>query len=456
MAQKLNVNALLHQAGYGARKDFGAIAKWAAAQNYQNFEKLVIGVKAQFGEAMTVIPLRDEPVPFQKFLPDELPVDSGAMDQMKKAMRLPVAAGGALMPDCHQGYALPIGGVAALDGAISPGFVGFDIGCRMHLSAFNPAVLSPDVLDDRRSREGLMDHLINSTSFGLGSVAGTVDHPVMHDPLWAQIRTLKDLKAIAREQLGSQGAGNHFADLVVAEMLVDHPVLGKAGTRFVALMTHSGSRKAGNLLGRHYANLADAESRSAGYKVEKDYGFLLLDSEAGQEYFKVMTLMGSYAQANHQIVHARFTENAGLKTGILAEFENHHNFAWLENGLVVHRKGATPAGKGIPGIIPGSSGAASYLVEGLGNPDSFNSASHGAGRPHSRSQAKRLYDEAEFKKRMKSLGISYYGIAPDETFAAYKDIDIVMGAQQNLVRPIARMLPRVVVMGGNMQSDDGD
>ena len=456
MSKKLNINGLLHGAGYGARKNFGEIAKWAASQKFENAEKMFAGVKAQFGEAITIIPMREEPAPFKMFLPPELPVDSGAVDQMKKAMKLPVAVGGALMPDAHLGYALPIGGVATLDGAISPGFVGFDIGCRMHLTAFSPAALPPEDLNDRKVREGLMESLLKSTSFGLGSVAGTVDHPVMHDPLWEQISSLKSLKATAREQLGSQGSGNHFADLMVAELLIDHPTLGKAGTRFVTLVTHSGSRKPGNLLGRHYANLADAESKAAGYKVEKDYGFLLLSTEPGQEYWQVMNLMGSYAQANHQIVHARFAESTGLQKYVLAEFENHHNFAWLEDGLVVHRKGATPAGKGVMGIIPGSSGTPSYLVEGLGNPDSFNSASHGAGRPYSRSQAKRLYDESAFKKRMKENGISYFGIATDETFAAYKDIDIVMSAQQNLVRPIARMLPRVVVMGGNTQSDDGD
>ena len=148
MSKKLNINGLLHGAGYGARKNFGEIAKWAASQKFENAEKMFAGVKAQFGEAVTIIPMREEPVPFKMFLPPELPVDSGAVDQMKKAMKLPVAVGGALMPDAHLGYALPIGGVATLDVAISPGFVGFDIGCRMHLTAFSPAALPPEDLND--------------------------------------------------------------------------------------------------------------------------------------------------------------------------------------------------------------------------------------------------------------------------------------------------------------------
>ena len=139
----------------------------------------------------------------------------------------------------------------------------------------------------------------------------------------------------------------------------------------------------------------------------------------------------------------------------MARWENHHNFAFLEDGLVVHRKGATPAEAGRIGIIPGSSGTASYLVEGLGNPDSLNSSSHGAGRPRSRSASRQQHNPRAFQAHMAANDILSFGVEADETFMAYKDIEHVMALQEgSLVRTAARLLPSVVIMGG--RSDDGD
>jgi tRNA-splicing ligase RtcB len=166
-----------------------------------------------------------------------------------------------------------------------------------------------------------------------------------------------------------------------------------------------------------------------------------------------MELMGRYAQANHHLIHRHFLRRTGLQA--LAFVENHHNFAWRQDdGTVVHRKGATPAEQGRPGIVPGSSGTASYLVEGKANPRALDSAPHGAGRPFSRSEAVRRHDAAAVEAWMAQQDIATIGLAPDETFRAYKDIEAVIAASGELVEVVARMRPVAVVMGG--ASDDGD
>jgi tRNA-splicing ligase RtcB len=170
--------------------------------------------------------------------------------------------------------------------------------------------------------------------------------------------------------------------------------------------------------------------------------------------------MGEYASANHELIHKHFAKEAGLE--ILGEYENHHNFAWEkvdENGrrIIIHRKGATPAEEGIVGVIPGSMGTPSYLVEGLGNNKSLWSSSHGAGRISSRRQAKKNHDEAAYQKFLKEKDILTIGVARDETYQCYKNIGRVMDLQEDeLVESAAVMHPRVVVMGGGRKSDDGD
>jgi tRNA-splicing ligase RtcB len=288
--------------------------------------------------------------------------------------------------------------------------------------------------------------MLKATSFGVGSVTHGVDHAVLDSPAWRESRYLKGLKDLAASQIGSSGAGNHFADIVLGQ-----PV---EGAPFIGLLTHSGSRGAGNKIGHYFSALADKVAADH-YKFPAGYGWFALDSGPGQEYKLAMELMGEYALANHQIIHQRFLKASGL--GRKQVIWNKHNFAWVdEHKRVYHRKGATPAEAGQPGIIPGSSGSESYLVTGKGNPESWYSASHGAGRPYSRSEAKRRYDAHAFSGHMQQRGITYYGVAPDETVAAYKDINRVMAAQSDLVDITAVMHPKVVVMGGSLHSDDGD
>jgi tRNA-splicing ligase RtcB len=375
-----------------------------------------------------------------------MPPDGNAIDQLKTALSLPVAVGGAGMPDLHKGYSLPIGGVVVLDGAISPAFVGYDISCMMRLTILDSGSIQPEDLEKEKVRQKFMSWVLESTSFGLGSTTQGEDHAVMSDPLWRESRVLKGLRDLAAAQLGSSGAGNHFADIVAGERT--------DGSTFIGLLTHSGSRGAGNKLAQHFTVQAD-RAAAARYRFPSGYGWFDLKSEQGQEYLKAMDLMGAYAQANHEIIHQRFVEVSGL--GVQGMHMNKHNFAWVdENGLVYHRKGATPAYAGQMGIIPGSSGSPSYLVVGKGNAEAWYSASHGAGRPYSRSEAKRRFNAADFEKHMRKNGITYHGVAPDETIAAYKDIHKVIAAQADLIEVAAVMTPRVVVMGGHLRSDDGD
>jgi tRNA-splicing ligase RtcB len=444
----MDINAILIRHGYNSRADFSAVVKWAAAQRpgFRTEAELLAAVRQQFGAVGQKIDMRERPAPYRLWLHPSMPPDGNAIDQLKTALSLPVAVGGAGMPDLHKGYSLPIGGVVVLDGAISPAFVGYDISCMMRLTILDSGSIQPEDLEKEKVRQKFMSWVLESTSFGLGSTTQGEDHAVMSDPLWRESRVLKGLRDLAAAQLGSSGAGNHFADIVAGERT--------DGSTFIGLLTHSGSRGAGNKLAQHFTVQAD-RAAAARYRFPSGYGWFDLKSEQGQEYLKAMDLMGAYAQANHEIIHQRFVEVSGL--GVQGMHMNKHNFAWVdENGLVYHRKGATPAYAGQMGIIPGSSGSPSYLVVGKGNAEAWYSASHGAGRPYSRSEAKRRFNAADFEKHMRKNGITYHGVAPDETIAAYKDIHKVIAAQADLIEVAAVMTPRVVVMGGHLRSDDGD
>ncbi len=376
-------------------------------------------------------------------------IEYGAIDQMNKAMALPMAKSGALMPDAHVGYGMPIGGVVNLYNAISPGFVGYDIACRVSVTILD---ITPQDFMNRRA--DLARDMRTVSSFGIGSGfedGKRKDHQVMDDPLWKE-KPLKELHQLAHQQLGSSGGGNHFFDALIGHSLTecDFPTVDG---KFVAIMTHSGSRGTGHKLATYFINLAEQETKTSGVRFERGYEWLELDGQAGQDYLRAMNLMGRYAQANHHLIHSKFLKITGLKE--VAFYENHHNFAWTcDNGDVIHRKGATPAALNQIGIIPGSSGTESYLVKGLGNKLALESSSHGAGRPFSRSEAKRRYDKNLVESVMVEKDVLSFGVDKDEAFTAYKDINVVMELQKDLVIPFAKMFPKIVIMGG--RADDGD
>ena len=213
------------------------------------------------------------------------------------------------------------------------------------------------------------------------------------------------------------------------------------------MLSHSGSRGLGANIARHYTKLAMEQCLLP--KVAKHLAWLSLDSEEGMEYWLAMNLAGDYASACHHHIHRRMSRSLGLQP--LAMVENHHNFAWKERQadgreLIVHRKGATPAQKGVLGIIPGSMTAPGYIVRGKGHPESLRSASHGAGRKMSRTKARQTIQAKELKRYLKDQGVTLIGGGLDEAPMAYKDIREVMAAQAALVDVVGTFLPRIVRM----------
>lgn len=345
----------------------------------------------------------------------------------------------ALMPDFHLGYNVSIGTVVALENAVAPSFVGVDIACRMRMSIFDVG-MSP-VLYLLGYHDELKEALLLSTKFGVGAeYEYKLNHPVMDHPTWDTIPKAKALKDKAWGQLGTSGSGNHFAEWGVLTLPV--PDLGLKAGQYLAFLTHSGSRGAGNVLATYYSKAAQQA------QGDKELTWVSLDTELGQEYWAVMQLMGMYAAANHELIHKSIKEY--IATDPVVEIENHHNFAWKENhfgkDVIVHRKGATPASKGTLGIIPGSMATPGFVVRGLGNVDSMDSASHGAGRAMSRKATKKNYTWEDGLKVLKEKGVELISSGLDEIPQGYKDIHSVMDAQKDLVDIVAQFDPKMVKM----------
>lgn len=395
--------------------------------------------------------LRSEALPFRVWGKEH--IDKAALDQMEAAMRLPVAVAGALMPDAHVGYGLPIGGVLATVGVVIPYAVGVDIACRMRMTIFAE---KPQVIDQRSSQ--LKKALVEHTRFGAGAAwerQKRAEHEVMDDPAWEVVPLLRSLKDTAYEQLGTSGAGNHFVEWGVLRLQREDPQLGLPAGSYLALLSHSGSRAVGYKIANHFSELAMHQHKSLDRQL-KYLAWLSLDSAEGMEYWLAMQLAGRYASANHQVIHQRLAKALGLEPQ--AVVENHHNFAWRERlpapsgfadperEVIVHRKGATPAGKGILGIIPGSMADAGYVVRGRGAVEALRSAAHGAGRVLSRKAAKKGVTRAALEQYLKERGVVLIGGDLDEAPQAYKPIDAVMAAQADLVEVVGRFEPRIVRM----------
>jgi tRNA-splicing ligase RtcB len=381
-------------------------------------------------------------------------LESDALQQMKNACKLPVAVSGALMPDAHVGYGLPIGGVLATQDAVIPYAVGVDIACRMKMTVLDLPVTA---LADRQSR--LSQALERETRFGMGATFRSPhEHGVM-DRNWGVTAVTSKMKDRAWSQLGTSGSGNHFVEF--GQLTVTDDAVGLAKGTYLALLSHSGSRGAGAQVAQHYSRLA----RDLHPELPKELlnlAWLDLSTEAGQEYWGAMELMGLYAAANHELIHASIARALGVD--VMLDIENHHNFAWRERHglpdgseaeLVVHRKGATPAGAGVLGIIPGSMGTPGYVVRGKGQASSLNSAAHGAGRRMSRTKAKELFTWEQAEQFLKQRGVTLLSAGLDEVPMAYKNIDEVMAAQSDLVESLARFEPRLVKMApGNEPAED--
>jgi len=389
------------------------------------------------GESRKGFAPRAQPAPYRVWGEE---IDAASIRQMENACELPVTVRGALMPDAHVGYGLPIGGVLATRDAVIPYAVGVDIACRMKMT-----VLDLPVSALKGQRERLVKALEGETRFGVGATfQKRREHPVM-DEDWSITPMIAHLKEKAWAQLGTSGSGNHFVEYGTLE--VHSPDLGLEPGTYLALLSHSGSRGSGAAIAAHYSRLA-MELRPELPRHLQHLAWLDLDSEPGREYWAAMELMGRYAAANHACIHRHVSRALGAR--VLADWENHHNYAWKEihdgETVVVHRKGATPAGEGAIGIIPGSMASPAYVVRGTGDPASLNSASHGAGRRMSRKQAKESFTGSQLRKYLAERGVELLSAGLDEAPMAYKEIDAVMAAQGDLVTPLARFDPKLVKM----------
>lgn len=395
--------------------------------------------------------IRQEPIPYNTWGEDFEPI---TMQQMDNAAHLPISRAGALMPDGHPGYGLPIGGVLATQNSVIPYGVGMDIACRLRLSIFNEG---PEALTAQRDR--FRKALIFNTRFGLGKRDGEWDrhqrrsHPVLDDPRWDEVPFLQHYHDLAVRQLGTSGTSNHFAEWAALTALEDVPPLGlHAGDVRLCFVTHSGSRGLGANIAREYTRIA----KSVHPDLPKQYqelAWLDLSTGAGQEYWLAMQLAGQFASANHQTIHQTVIAAAGLE--VAAFVENHHNFAWQEEHqdqtLIVHRKGATPAGKDVLGVVPGTMADLGYIVVGLGNEASLNSSSHGAGRPRSRTASKQMITRHQRDAYLRQRGVELLNpeAGVDEAPQAYKNPAQVMAQQAELARPVATFMPLMVMMASD-------
>lgn len=351
----------------------------------------------------------------------------------------------ALMPDCHLGLGMPIGGVIACDDALIPHAVGVDIGCGMAaLQTYLPA----ESLKKNQIRS-VLNKLKEKIPLGFKSHK----NPQSWDGFSKapDIPLIKKLQKDAARQLGTLGGGNHFIEIQEAD------------DGFIWLMIHTGSRNFGYKIAEYYHKKAENFCRenylSYPGSGAESLAYLPFSSEEGKEYFAAMKFAMKFAQENRRRIMEIFSmiieKNCACSFG--EEINIHHNFAAQESHfgkkLFVHRKGATEAFPGQKGIIPGSMGSKSFITEGLGNQQSFKSCSHGAGRIMSRSQFNRTYSEEECNKQIKN--IEFNGWLQDrkgnpdlsEAPAAYKDIDEVMTAQRDLVRPLVSLKPLGVLKG---------
>lgn len=385
--------------------------------------------------------LNNSPLPYTIFGADN--IDSFAISQMEMAMKLPITVSGALMPDGCAGYGLPIGGVlATTDDVVIPYAVGKDIGCRISLTILDACA---DYLDKYNDRA--VEALDAYTAFGLDGVVPFKQYnPLFDKSEFREIHILKKIREKAMRQLGSSGKGNHFVDICEVKLKPNNAIELPEGN-YLAILSHSGSRGLGADIADYYTTIAKETChlpRQAG-----PFAWLSLNSEAGQEYWRCMQIAGEYSAVNHECIHYNVAK--GLRLKPLTNISNHHNFAWRETlpdgrRVIIHRKGATPAHQGELGIIPGSMATPGYIVSGKGNYESLFSASHGAGRTMSREEARNSISRYGMRKYLAEKDITLIGGTTEEAPQAYKDIELVMQSQRELIDIEGKVIPRIVKM----------
>ncbi len=366
--------------------------------------------------------------------------EKGAIDQAINLSKLPfIFKQVCLMPDTHQGYGMPIGGVIALDKVIIPNAVGVDIGCGMVALKTTAKEITTEQIKDIFSELRKRIPLGFNRNDKQQSWSGFDEAPSI--PI-----IMQEINS-ARKQLGTLGGGNHFIEIQ------------KGDDGYIWLMIHSGSRNIGFKIANEYNRIAQSLCRKWHASIPKFNGsdglaFFPIDTQEGQDYMKAMNFALSFALENRRRMMMAFFEEVRkvLDCKPDTHINIHHNYANWENhfgkNVIVHRKGATSAKKDQLGIIPGSQGTSSYIVKGKGNRESFESCSHGAGRTMSRSKAKKELNLEQEIKKLDDLGVvhSIRQIKDlDEASSAYKDINIVIKEQEDLVDVVVKLQPLGVI-----------
>ncbi len=365
-------------------------------------------------------------------------IEDNAMRQIENLSKLPFAFHHiAIMPDCHSGYGMPIGGVLATNGVIIPNAVGVDIGCGMSATRYS-----------------LNDISIENLKLIMGKIREKIPVGFNHrkDKNMELMPNLEYGNIINKQyesackQLGTLGGGNHFIEIQ------------KGSDNFIWIMIHSGSRNLGKQVCDYYNQVAEDRNKEwySSVDIKQELAFLPIHSIEAKEYKKEMDYCLAFAKANRDLMMRDINDIMYLVVSAEPrEYINiHHNYATWENhfdrNVIVHRKGATSAKFGEYGIIPGSQGTKSYIVKGKGNPDSFMSCSHGAGRKMGRKQAERELNLEEEIKKLDEQGILHTIRGKkdlDEASGAYKNIDEVMKNQEDLVDIVVELTPMGVIKG---------
>ncbi len=378
-------------------------------------------------------------------------VDEQTLIQAEKVAKMPfIYKHVALMPDCHLGKGATVGSVIPTKKAIIPAAVGVDLGCGMIA-----AKLSTDAADLPDHLGAIRAEIEKLVPVGNGRGGEFGEAPTASLNAWRKVSEgfdeiisrhpkLRSAKNPAK-QVGTLGGGNHFIEVCLDEE--DN----------VWLMLHSGSRGIGNKIGTYFISKAKEEMLKANASLpDRDLAYLTEGTQNFDDYWNAVKWAQQYAALNREVMLARVLKavNSGLKKKakiVGKEINCHHNYASLEHhfgeDVYVTRKGAISAREGEMGIIPGSMGARSYIVRGLGNPQSFSSCSHGAGRVMSRSEAKRRFSVKDHVKATEGVECKKDASVLDETPGAYKNIDAVMAAQADLVEPVYRLKQVVCVKG---------
>lgn len=348
-------------------------------------------------------------------------IEQLALDQFESAMNCEFAVRGALMPDAHAGYSLPIGAVVATKDYVVPSWVGYDIGCGM--CAVKTTFDRFDVLN---SADQIFNDVYKKIPTGFSHNQNDTEWDYSSIPMTQAMRDIFNKNGL--KQVGSLGSGNHFIEV------------GADEDDSVWIIIHSGSRGIGHAVASHYMRLASPDGKAS----EGHYGF---DSESknGIDYITDLKFCLSFALQNRLEMINRMVsiikEYCAGDAVIDSLINRNHNHAELKDGLWIHRKGATHAEDGMMGVIPGNMRDGSFIVRGRGNKDAIYSSSHGAGRVLGRKEAKRVLIMDDFEKSMNGVKAKVDESTLDESPSAYKDIFMVMDMQSDLVDVIHHVVP---------------